>query len=137
MDDLDKLPSFRVASSARRSTSSLEAFQVSDNIDNREVWDNNLAHRIVGKVVLVGLTYMGADGAVSDQQQFFGTAVSADPRKGILLTLSGVRSGEQFNLPPDTRGIDAAAPGEYRLRATGDVVVNPDYTVEFSITAAS
>jgi hypothetical protein len=110
---------------------------VSDNIDDREVWDNNLAQRILGKVVLVGLTYLGADGAVSDQQQFFGTAVSADPRKGILLTLSGLRSGEQFNLPPDTRGIDTAAPGEYRLRATGDVVVNPDFTVEFSITAAS
>jgi hypothetical protein len=110
---------------------------VSDNIDDREVWDNNLAQRILGKVVLVGLTYLGTDGAVSDQRQFFGTAVSADPRKGILLTLSGLRSGEQFNLPPDTRGIDAAAPGEYRLRATGDVVVNPDYTAVFSITAPS
>jgi hypothetical protein len=109
---------------------------VSGDNDHREVWDDNLAQQILGKVVLVGLTYLGADGAVSDQQQFFGTAVSADQRKGILLTLSGLRSGERFNLPPDTRGIDAAAPGEYRLRTTGDVVVNPDYTAVFSITVA-
>ena len=110
---------------------------MSDNIDDREVWDSNLAQRLLGKVVLVGLTYLSADGAVSEQRQFFGTTMSADPRKGILLTLSGARAGEQFNLPPDTRGINAAVPGEYRLRATGDVVVNPDYTALFSITAAS
>ncbi len=107
---------------------------MTDNVDDRAVWDDDLAQRLLGKVMLVGLTYMGVDGAVVEQQQFFGRAVSVDPRKGILVALSGVRSGEHFNLPPDTRAIDAATPGEYRLRATGDVVVNPDYTAVFSIT---
>ena len=110
---------------------------MSDNIDERQVWDDNLARCLLGKVLLVGLTYISAHGEVAEEKQMFGTAMSADRRKGILLLLSGVRSGEQFNLPPDTRGIDAAAPGEYRLQATGEVVVNPDYIVVFSIRAVS
>jgi hypothetical protein len=107
---------------------------MSDNVDDGAVWDDDLAQRLLGKVVLVGLTYMSVDGAVVEQQQFFGQAVSVDQRKGILVALSGIRSGEHFNLPPGTRAIDTAAPGEYRLRATGDVVVNPDYTAVFSVT---
>ena len=70
-----------VSEALRRSSSTLEAVQVDDNVDDREMWDNNLAQCIVGKVVLVGLTCISADGAVSDQQQFFGTAVSADRAK--------------------------------------------------------
>jgi hypothetical protein len=106
---------------------------MSDDIDERPVWDESIAEDVVGKVVLVGLTYLEADGRLIEQQQFFGTVVSADSRKGILLSLKGQRAGEQYNLPPDTRGIEIASSGEYRLRATGEVVVDPDYTVMFSI----
>ena len=109
---------------------------MSDNVDDCAVWDDDLAQRLLGKVLLVGLTYMAVDGAVIEQQQFFGQAVSVDSCKGILVALSGIRSGEHFNLPPDTRAIETAAPGEYRLRATGDVVVDPDYTAIFSIIKA-
>jgi hypothetical protein len=136
VDDWDQVPSFDATEAPRRSTSSLEAVKVSDNVDDRAVWDDDLAQRLLGKVMLVGLTYIGVDGAVVEQQQFFGQAVSVDRRKGILVALSGGRSGEHFNLPPDTRAIDTAAPGEYRRRATGDVVVNPDYTAVFSISNA-
>jgi hypothetical protein len=51
-----------------------------------------------------------------------------------LLSLKGQRAGEQHNLPPDTRAIEIAAAGEYRLRATGELVIDPDYTAMFSIT---
>jgi hypothetical protein len=107
---------------------------VSDDIDKRAVWDETVAESVVGKVLLVGLTYLEADGALIEQQQFFGTVVSADSRKGILLSLEGQRAGEQFKLPPDTRAIEIAAAGEYRLRATGELVIDPDYTAMFSIT---
>lgn len=106
---------------------------MSDDIDERPVWDATLAESVVGKVVLVGLTYLEADGRLIEQQQFFGTVVSADSRKGILLSLKGQRAGEQFSLPPDTRAIDIAPAGEYRLRGTREVVTDPDYTVIFSI----
>lgn len=107
---------------------------MSDNIDERPVWDETVAKSIVGKVVLVGLTYLKADGELIEQQQFFGTVVSADCRKGILLSLKGQRAGEQYNLPPDTRAIEIASAREYRLRATGEVVTDPDYTAMFSIS---
>jgi hypothetical protein len=108
--------------------------KMSDNIDERPVWDETIAEDVVGKVVLVGLTYLEADGGLIEQQQFFGTVVSADSRKGILLSLKGHRAGERYNLPPDTRALEIASAGEYRLRGTGEVVIDPDFTVMFSIT---
>lgn len=106
---------------------------MSDNIDSREVWDASLAESLSGKCLLVGIAYVTEDGSLIEQQQFFGEVQSAHPRQGILLALRGRRAGEQYNLPPDTRSINLAAPGEYRLRSTGEVVVNPDYTVTFSL----
>ena len=103
------------------------------DIDSRAVWDDGLAHDVLGKVLLVGLTYLSAEGTVVEQQQFYGSVLSVHPREGILLSLGGQRAGEQYNLPPDTRSIELASPGEYRLRATGEVVVDPDYTVTFSL----
>jgi hypothetical protein len=110
-----------------------ESEGVSEDIDERPVWDETIAESVVGKVVLVALTYLESDGTLIDQEQLFGTVMSADARKGILLSLKGQRAGEQFNLPPDTRSIEIASTGEYRLRATGDVVTDPDYTATFSI----
>jgi len=50
-----------------------------------------------------------------------------------LLSLEGQRTGEEYNLPPDTRSFRRAGPGEYRLRSTGETVIDPDFTVTFSI----
>ena len=106
---------------------------MSDDIADRPVWDETIAEDVVGKVVLVGLTYLESDGKVIEQQQFFGKVKSADRRKGILLSLQGQRLGDQYNLPPDTRALETASAGEYRIRGTGEVVIDPDYTVMFSI----
>jgi hypothetical protein len=106
---------------------------MTNDIDERPVWNETLAKDVVGKVVLVGLTFLETDGTLIEQQQFFGTVVSANSRKGILLSLKGQRTGEHYNLPPDTRAIEIASSGEYRLRGTGEVVIDPDYTAMFSI----
>jgi hypothetical protein len=87
---------------------------LSDDIDSRAVWDNVLAQEL-GKVILVGLTFLSVDGKIIEQQQFYGSVLSAHPRKGILLSLGVSRSGEQYNLPPDTR-----APSQ--LRRPGSTV---------------
>ena len=107
---------------------------MSSDMDSRPVWDEALADTLVGKVLLVGLTYLSDDGSVSNQDQFYGTVVSAHSRQGIAMTLEGQRAGEQYILPPDTRSIEIAASGEYRLRATGEVVCNPDFTVMFTLS---
>jgi hypothetical protein len=62
-----------------------------------------------------------------------GRVVAGDERNGIWLSLEGRRTGEEFNLPPDTRSFQRARSGEYRLLSTGETVVNPDFTVTFSI----
>jgi hypothetical protein len=97
-------------------------------------WDANLARALVGKVLLVGLTIESAGATAPQQHQFYGTVISADRRKGIALSLLGNRSGESYNLPPDTRAVQVAAAGTYRLRATGEVVVDPDFTAAFSVS---
>lgn len=106
---------------------------MSDDVDSAEVWNATLAAALPGKTLLVGLTYLNSDGALLKQQQFFGRVSSAHPRQGIVLDLQGTRAGEQFTLAPDTRPIQAAASGQYRLRSTGEVVMDPDFTATFTI----
>lgn len=95
-------------------------------------WDDLLAADLPGKLVLVGLTYFDSQDRVIEDQQFFGRVVFAHPANGILLNLEGRRSGEQYTLPPDIRSLRAASAGEYKLRATGEIVVDPDFTILFS-----
>lgn len=59
--------------------------------------------------------------------------IEADPGEGIALRLEGARAGETYRLPPDLRAFAPAPPGEYRLRETGEVVVDPDYTTSRTI----
>jgi hypothetical protein len=39
-----------------------------------------------------------------------------------------------MTLPPHLSAFQAAKPGEYRLRATGETVENPDLTTSWTIT---
>ena len=48
--------------------------------------------------------------------------VSADA-DGVIVRLEGQRLGETYALPPDFEAFDRAAPGEYRLRSTGELVI--------------
>ena len=91
-----------------------------------------LARELPSKRVLVGISYLSPDGRVVEQKQFFGRVEVADPSIGIVLALEGKRLGEKYVLPPDTRPFVVAPPGEYALRSTGEVVVDPDYTVTYS-----
>jgi hypothetical protein len=44
-------------------------------------------------------------------------------------------SEEEFTLPPILEAFEPAEPGEYRLRSTGEVVVDPDVLAKFRISA--
>lgn len=106
---------------------------MNNDIEEEHPWDAALAQTLPGQLVLVGLAYFETDSENPVEQQLFGRVVAADERKGILLSLEGRRTGEEFNLPPDTRSFQRARSGEYRLRSTGETVFNPDFTVTFSI----
>lgn len=95
--------------------------------DGRPVFDQERAAALVGKRVLIGLTYHDHDDKFLEQRQVYGIVVSVDARKGFVIEPQGETSGETFRLPPDMRSLQEAEPGEYRLRSTGEVVVDPDY----------
>jgi hypothetical protein len=90
------------------------------------------AERLLGATVLVGLTFNEPSG--QRLEQFYGTVMGADPEEGITLRLDGNRSGEIYTLPPDLRAFFPARPGSYRLRETGEVVIDPDYTTTWDFT---
>jgi len=100
--------------------------------DGRPEWDCGRAEKLLGSTVLVGVTY--DEPAGQRQEQFYGTVMVADPEEGITLRLEGSRSGEVYTLPPDLRALFPAPPGAYRLRATGEVVTDPDYTSTWTFT---
>ena len=104
---------------------------------SRPIWDAAFADELLGKRLLVGLNYLGQDGNLIEQQQCFGRVHELVQHSRIELTLEGGRHGEVFAIPPDMRLIVAASPGQYRLRSTDEVVVDPDYTVTFSIQKQS
>jgi hypothetical protein len=93
-------------------------------------FDEVAAQQIVGKCVVVGITYTDDAGRSVDQTQFHGRVVRANAEEGLVLVRP---SGEEFRLPPLLKALQKASPGEYRLRSTGEVVVNPDYTCTWSV----
>ncbi len=84
---------------------------------------------LIGKVMLVDLTYFDKGGERTGQIQVWGTVGRVDV-EGIYLTRS---TGEELQLPPDVSAVKRAKPGEYKLHSTGEVVVNPDFTATWNV----
>ena len=97
----------------------------------RAQWDDVAAQRLIGATVLIGVTHLLPEGPL--QEQMFGTVISADPTDGVSIMLEGSRAGETCRLPPDLSGFQPAPPGDYRLRSTGEVVKDPDYTSTWTV----
>jgi hypothetical protein len=88
---------------------------------------------LIGKKVLIGLTFVNKAGDVLERRQLHGRITSAVEGKEITADLDGHKAGESYSLPPDLRSMSPGKPGEYTLRATGEVVVNPDFLANFTI----
>ena len=84
----------------------------------------------IGKTILIGLTHCEANGTVLGQEQMFGT-ITEFSESGI-----GVKQddGSMYYLPPDVNALHFAKKGEYRLRATGKIVKDPDYICTYTVT---
>jgi hypothetical protein len=94
-------------------------------------WDE-----LIGKTVLLGLTFTDADGELIEQTQRHGVIEVADPEQGVgvrLIAPGQAWDRELYWLPPDLTAFSDAAPGSYRLRATGETVVDPDLTSTWEI----
>ncbi len=85
-----------------------------------------------GRTLLVGITHVAADGSHT-QEQYAGTASISDRGSYSLVTVA-CSDGETRNYPFDSRSLERAGPGEYRLRSTGEVVTDPDFLMTWTVT---
>jgi hypothetical protein len=102
--------------------------------DGRPQFDHYVARELIGKHVLVGVTVLDSKGKLVEHKQFHGRVDKADAREGIRLKLLGGREGEFEWLPPQTNVFSKAKRGEYRLKGSEEVVVDPDYTTMWTYT---
>ncbi len=96
--------------------------------------DQVLAASYIGKHLLIGMTYLDHNEQPLEQRQFHGEIIRINEHEGIVVRLHD--SEEEFKLPADIDSLKPAPEGEYRLRATGETVVNPDLLTTWTLTKA-
>ena len=101
-------------------------------LSDRPRWDQARAHAMIGARVLIGLTRSGPEG--DRLEQMVGIVASVDPRHGFEIRLQGTRTGEVYWLPPHLDTFKPAQPGQYHLRSSGEVIVDPDFTTTWTVT---
>jgi len=94
-------------------------------------FDSEEAEFIIGKHLLVGITHRNHADEVTGVEQFHGEIIRANEKEGIVVRLNG--STEERWVPPDLSRLEEAAPGNYRLKATGEVVVDPDLLATWTV----
>ena len=89
---------------------------------------------IVGKILLIGITFLDADEKLIEQIQVYGPVLRVDPN-GIVICRNGTH--REFTIPADIHNLSTAKSGEYRLRSTGEIVADPDYLSSWTVRIAS
>ncbi len=79
---------------------------------------------LLGKTILVGITYYTKDNEFIEQKQYWGTVIEANDKQIRFRQ----KNGNVLGLPPDLSSTEPASKGEYRLHSTGEIVVDPDFT---------
>lgn len=91
---------------------------------------------LVGKTILVGITYQTSGGQIDDQAQLFGTIRSVEPKGQQYEVQVETLEGERVALPLFYRTLMHAPRGDYRLLSSGEVVQNPDYLMCWAVRMA-
>lgn len=104
--------------------------KLTDNA-SRPPFDEVLAHKLIDKRVIIGLTYLTKVGKLKKQEQLHGVVIKANDYEGVAIQLDN--SKEIYWLPPDLRSFKEAPRGLYKLRSTGEIIEDPDYTSDWII----
>lgn len=105
-----------------------------DGSDGVPTWDEAKAEKLLGAIVLVGITYVAPDRIQKKQFQCHGVVTQTLENRGIEIECHGQRWNKQkIWLPPDLKFFSPAAPGVYRLRETGEELVDPHFTAYCTI----
>lgn len=86
--------------------------------------NKDLAASYIGKHILVGITYLDHNEELIEQTQYHGHVIRINEHDGIVIKVYGEH--EERTLPPALESIQIANEGEYRLRSTGEIVINPE-----------
>jgi hypothetical protein len=84
-----------------------------------------------GKVFLIGLTFIDKEGELIEQYQTHGI-VSELTNNGLIKIER--KDNSIFQMPYDKDTIKKAEKGEYKLRATKEVINDPDFIMTWEIT---
>ena len=87
-------------------------------------------YELLGKRVLIGVTHRTLDDEAASLEEFHGEVVRVNLDEGLVLKLP---TGAERSIPPDLSRLEPAFPGEYRLKSTGEVVVDPDFTAMWTV----
>jgi hypothetical protein len=102
--------------------------------DGPPQWDQEEADWLVGKYVLVGITWLEPDEkTVKARGQYHGKIVAADREKGFKIECGGAWAGKALGLPPALEAFRPAKPGKYELLTTGETVTDPDVLATWTI----
>ena len=88
---------------------------------------------LYGKVLLIGITFVTENNELIEQYQTHGK-VEEIHRDYVRVKLN---NGNLFTLPTAFESLEEAPPGEYSLRSTGEIVIDPDYTTTWTVTCKS
>ena len=80
---------------------------------------------------IVGVTMVDHAGKVKERRQFHGQVVQASAADGVTLVDS---DGGEHWLPFDPAAYEPAEPGEYELRSTGQIVVDPTWLTKWIVS---
>jgi len=100
----------------------------------RPPFDRRLARWLTGKRVLIGMRHLDEHDQTVHMTQLHGEILRFQADQLLIRDLS---SGEELDIPPDTRVFRYAPTGEYRLRSTGEVVSDPDAECRWSVRPGS
>lgn len=89
---------------------------------------------LLDKILLIGITVLDKDDELITQIQVYGPVIRINA-EGIVISRNETQA--EFSIPPDFDNIFEAEPGEYKLRSTGEVVVEPDYLSSWTLRSGT
>ena len=96
----------------------------------RPMFSPAAAADLIGRRIIVGITYEDHNRQAVEQEHYHGRIVRASREEGIVIQTPG---GDEKVLPPDLRSVFGAKPGAYKLSSTGETIADAELTTSWTV----